>query len=347
MNAVGTRIGRWRKFMNPASPPGFLYIVREPMQEAGMPPAVRPSHPDRAAWMAHIRWQYDYLRRRTGWWDDDFVPYLNLMTGTEIFAEAFGCVVHRPADDMPFALACVSTPAQAAKLRVPELSTSTAARIFDMADELRREFGTEPLLRLADLQSPMDVTSLIWDKNTLYGAMLETPEAVKELSGKVKRFMTAFLDEWFRRYGTTVVAHYPDYVMERCVSFSVDEVGAVSPAMFDEFFADELNELSDRYGGLGVHCCANAKHQWGKFRRLRGLRFVNIGVWSDIREVAAAFPSVLHWHNWRPEGPVETWGEKLPPDTRIVLEVWAPGRAQAADLAGRLAALRQELSPGF
>lgn len=345
-NAVETRKTRWRRFMRPDAPAGFLYIIREPMQEDGMPPVVRPSSPDRKAWMAHIRWQYDYIRRRTEWWDDDLVPYINMITGTEIFAEAFGSPVHRPDNDMPFALPCVATAAQAAKLKISELSTSTAARVFEMADELRREFGPEPVMRLADLQSPMDVASLIWDKNTLYGAMLETPEAVKELSEKVKRFMIAFLDEWFRRYGTSVIAHWPEYYMEKCISFSVDEVGAVSPAMFDRFFADELNELSARYGGIGVHCCAFARHQWGKFRDLKGLRLMNLSKWSTIEEVTSFFPSVVHWHNWVPEGPIERWGEQIPPKAKLVFEVPVPDRAKAVEAAAKLTALRERLYPG-
>ena len=36
------------------------------------------------------------------WLNDDRIPYLDMTTGTEIFAETFGCKFHRPIDDMPF-----------------------------------------------------------------------------------------------------------------------------------------------------------------------------------------------------------------------------------------------------
>jgi len=326
---------RWRNIMRPDAPPGFVFVIREPA-EPGAPAPVLPNPENRAKWLDLIRWTCDYQIRRMKDFDDDLVPHLNMITGTEIFAEAFGCPVHRPADNMPFALPAVSCAEAADRLRVPELSSSTLAPVFGMADKLRAEFGPAAVFRLPDLQSPMDVASLIWDKNTLYNAMLEEPESVKELAGKVKSFMTSFLDEWFRRYGTSCVAHYPDYYMEKCVSFSVDEVGAVSNAMFDLFFRDELNDLSRRYGGLGVHCCADARHQWEKFRALEGLRLMNIGLFGTIGGVTEAFPSVVHWHNWRPDGPVDSWGDRLPRKARLVLEVYPPDRAQGVAMAAGL-----------
>ena len=75
--------------------------------------------------------------------DDDRVPYLSNVTGTEIFAEAFGCKVHRPEDNMPFALPLVRSAAEADKITVPDLSTSSLAYLFDIADELYRRGGPQ------------------------------------------------------------------------------------------------------------------------------------------------------------------------------------------------------------
>lgn len=57
------------------------------------------------------------------------------------------------------------------------------------------------MLCLPDVQTPMDIAALIWDKNYFFAAMIEEPEAVKELAHKVSRLYFAFFDEWFRRYG--------------------------------------------------------------------------------------------------------------------------------------------------
>ena len=98
--------------------------------------------------------------------------------------------------------------------------------------------------------------------------MVEEPEAVKELCCKTHELLTSFLDEWFRRYGKTFIAHHPDYYMPYGVTLSEDEAGSVSPEMFEEFFLPHLTALSERYGQIGIHCCANAMHQWENFKKI-------------------------------------------------------------------------------
>ena len=96
---------------------------------------------------------------------------------------------------------------------------------------------------------------------------MESPQAVKELADKVKQLLTAFLDEWFRRYGREHIAHHPDYFMDGGWTVSEDEAGVVNQEMFAEFFLPELNALSDRYGGIGIHCCANSRRATCKTSR--------------------------------------------------------------------------------
>jgi hypothetical protein len=144
-------------------------------------------------------------------------------------------------------------------------------------------------MRLIDVQSPMDIAALVWDKNTFYTALLETPKAVQELAHRVKEILTTFLDRWFTRYGRAFMAHYPQYFMADGLTLSEDEVGSVSPKLFQELFLPELAELSARYGGLGMHCCANARHQWEGFKQIPGLRLLNLNQPLSVCE--AAFPS--------------------------------------------------------
>lgn len=72
------------------------------------------------------------------------------------------------------------------------------------------------------------------------------------------------------------IAHFPDYYMPHGLTLSADEVGGVSPAMFERFFLPELSSLSRRYTALGVHCCANARHQWEGFKRIPNLAMLNL-----------------------------------------------------------------------
>jgi hypothetical protein len=329
---------------------GFMFHVDFPAPEwEGRMPPMPPLWPDKVAERVERRWaEYEVMCRKARLVDDDRVPHIKNITGTEIFAEAFGCRVHRPADSNPFALPRVHTPAEADALAVPEVGASSLAYLFDIADELRRRGGPEAIMGPVDIQSPMDVVALIWDKSDLFVAMVEAPEAVKALAEKVRMLLVAFFDEWFRRYGTTFVAHYPGYVMHGGITASVDEVGSVSDEMFREFFRDELVALSQRFGGLGVHCCADARHQWGNFRDLAGLKLINHNV-PPTRKPAEYIPDSLRFYGgavaqmpigWTPDGPPETWPTQFPEGSRVVFEVPAKDAVEAASIAARLQEVR-------
>ena len=45
--------------------------------------------------------------------------------------------------------------------------------------------------------------------------------------------------------------------------------------MFEEFCLPSLADLSRRFGGLFVHCCAAADHQYAGFRKIPNLRGLN------------------------------------------------------------------------
>jgi hypothetical protein len=159
------------------------------------------------------------------------------------------------------------------------------------------------------------------------------------------------MDEWFRRYGTEYVAHYPDYFMSAGITLSEDEVGAVNGEIFDELFLPELVELSNHYGGLGIHCCADARHQWPHFRRVPGLRLLNFvnpptrkpedyirNAYPFFRDVCAQFH-----YGWLPEGAPETWPEKYFGGCRVVIDVTAGNLAAAQAQAEKLQAVRERL----
>lgn len=333
---------RWRRFLDPAdaAAPPFMFLVR--YQDAPLPRP--PLWPDRRQERIDWAWQsYQQQRQRAVWLRDDAVPCLPVSTGTEIFAEAFGCPVHRTPDQMPFALPRIRSAAEVAPLRVPELSHSSLAYLFAMADELQHRAGPDAVLRLIDIQSPMDIAALIWEKADFLASMIAAPEAVAELSAKARKLLTAFLDEWFQRYGARYVAHYPDYFMDGGITVSEDEVGAVSADMFAAFFRDELVALSTRYGGIGVHCCAHARHQWDHFKSLPGLRLLNLNQPHAVVAQAYAFfdANLAQMHyGYARQGPLASWPQQHPQGRRIVYEISVENREQALAAAEQFNAMR-------
>ncbi len=289
--------------------------------------------------------RYEFAQQRVDWavraWeaamgearhvDDDSVPSLSVITGTEIFAEAMGCPVHYPNDNNPFALPLVHSAAQASRLRAPRWQDTRLATLFDMADRMRSLAGPDALLRLPDIQSPLDIAALVWDKNSFYPALMEEPEAVHALIEQCKALLFSFLDDWFARYGAVYMSHYPDYVMQGGVTLSEDEIGVISPAMFREYALPTLTQMSERYGGLGMHCCADSERQWPNLLTVPGLRMLNLcRPIKSARESWGFFaPHVALYSFPGGEGPAPTWPAQYPRGAHAVLQFDVAGREDA------------------
>ncbi len=329
-SAIQSRKQRWLDLYNLSGPRRVAYLIRYAPE---LPPRPLP-FPDRVPERIEWIWQnYEYHLRRMDWLPDDTVPYLDMLTGTEIFAEAFGCRILYPVDNNPAPFPLIHSVAEADALRVPSLDTPAIRRVFEMADKLSRRAGPGALFRLVDMQCPLDVAAMMWDKLDFYPALVKHPEVVASLVEKITALQFSFLDEWYCRYGTEFVAHYPDYYMPCGVTLSVDEIGAVSGKMFLQYFLPHLNRFSERYGGLGIHCCAHARHQWEHLRKVKRLRLLNINNQGKMVEEAYSFFAdfVAQWNYDQspiPRGPLE-WMEEIPVDAHVVLDINVNSRAEA------------------
>jgi hypothetical protein len=241
-----------------------------------------------------FNWTLDKYHKQTDsleWLDDDRIPYVTPRTGTEIFAAAFGSPVAYPQDNMPFALPAIHGAAEMGKIKKPKLEDSPSLMgVFEFAQGLNRA-APGALIQLPDIQSPLDIAALVWEKADFFMAMYDEPEAVKDLIAMTQTLLTEFLDLWFAAFGRECIAHYPDYYMPWGITLSEDEIGSISPDLFREFSFQSLCDLSARYGGrIGIHCCANAKHQWPELKQIPGLVMLNL-VQPDhvIREASAYF----------------------------------------------------------
>jgi len=285
---LNTRVDRWKQLYDPNPEKKIVRFIISHPEPGGERVILNAANKQkRIDWAKRL---YEWQVRNAESYEDDSLPHLYPMTGTEIFAECFGCRIVYPDDNMPFALPLVFGSEEASELKTPKLEDTPLMILFDIMDELRRYAGDSALIRLPDVQCPMDVAALIWDKNEFFLAMIEAPEAVLELAAKVKMLQTEFLDEWFRRYGTKYIAHFPSYYMEGGITMSVDEIGCVSPEMFREFFAGEINSLSRRYGGVGIHSCADSINQWDNLRQVEGLRLLNLHRgWKQLKQAFGFF----------------------------------------------------------
>lgn len=209
---------------------------------------------------------------------DDRIPMLHASSGTEVFAAAYGSPVYRPADDMPFALPAVYDAPAADGLAEPDIFVGPLGEIFHLADRLVEECGTSYPVRICDIQSPFDIAALIWQKEAFFMALLETPRAVHRLLQKVTNTLVQFINEFKRRYPEVCLVHHPNLWMpaDWGICLSEDDIGSISVGCFEEFCLPYLQQLAMEFGGIGMHSCAAGQHQWPQFRRLPGLRYLNL-----------------------------------------------------------------------
>jgi hypothetical protein len=210
----------------------------------------------------------------------DDVPTARLMTGTHLYAHAFGSPIKVFEDSNPCALPFVTTAEEADGIQEPDIwSTPVLARVFELGRAVQAELGEDAYLGPCDVQSGFDTACLIWDKTHLYCALAD-PEgraAVMRLVEKCARVLKESLMALREEFPNLSPCHCPSVWAppEMPPWLSNDECGAVSTAMFEEFQLPELIELSRHFGGLGMHCCATAEHQFESFKKVPGFYAFN------------------------------------------------------------------------
>jgi len=304
-------------------------------------------YPDRPLeeWVDYGLKVYEARVKRLEALGDDSVPDVNPLTGTEVFAAAFGSPIYLPEGSRPHAMPVVATAEEADSLPEPDINAPPLERIFAYTERVHQKAGPEVPLRVPDIQSPFDIATLVWRKEELLVAMYDNPEAVKRLVDKCHRLLTSFLTEFKRRFPNCNLCHCP-YAWappELGCWLSEDEAGAMSTAMFEEFCLPSLVELSNTFGGLFVHCCATADHQYpslGKIPNLRGLNrvFQEPGPRPAIEAFSGQTVLLVAWYS------EETICEMLDmalPDTRFLFNM----PAQPLDEAKRTYERLRELCP--
>ena len=257
--------------------------------------------------------------------DDDSVPYIQNYTGTEIFAAAFGCDVHLYEKDPPCALPIATSAEEADRIDAPGLDARPLARVFEFCHLLRDRLGPEVPIGVPDIQSPFDIAAMIWRKEDLFVAMHEQRDAVKRLVAKCQALLVDFLNQFKRQFPECNLCHCPNAwaPTELGCWLSEDEAGSMSVEMFEEFCLPSLVELTEGFGGLFVHCCATADHQYGSFKKIPNLRGLNRvfqepGAGPAIKAFSGNTVLIVAWY---PEENVHDMLRMAQPDTRFLFNM--------------------------
>jgi hypothetical protein len=271
--------------------------------------------------------------------DDDAVPFAHLSTGTHLYAVCFGAIPHFYPDNSPYAEPCVFSAADADRILDPKLENCRPLmRVLELAAAVRRELGPEVTLGPPDMQTGFDTACILWDKSDLFCSMVEAPDAVKRLAGKCARLLRDFITLYRREFPNTTFGHCPPtWTPPECGPWvSNDECGSMSQEMFREFCLPELIELSNTFGGVGMHCCANAQHQFPLFLRIPNFYAFNrvpTGVgWEkdNAMEVLGGPNGPVMVPGWVSTDVIDVILRKSPPGTRFIFNSAAMADIESA-----------------
>jgi len=262
---------------------------------------------------------------------DHSVPIAQLTTGTHLYAAAFGCPVHEYEDSNPAAMPIVANAAEANQVREPNLwKCRGLCRVFELAEAVQKELGPDVLLGPPDLQTGFDTAALIWDKSDFYLAMLTEPGAVHCLARKCAHLLRTFLQALREHFPRMVPGHCPRAYVPPDLGWWVsnDECGAFSTALFEEFCLPELIELSEAFGSVGMHCCADAEHQFEAFKQIPNFyafnRVPGKQGWKSLLEHFNGPDSPVHVLGWVEPQQVRRLVEEAAPGTRFIFVHAAP-----------------------
>jgi len=256
---------------------GHAIIMDPEPQPAPGPGDYAVSDLPQSVWLDRILRDYEAQLTLLERAQHDAVPYVRLTTGTELFAAAFGCPVHIYADSPAAARPIAFSAEEADLLTEPSLTATPLERVFEMARMVRRRVGPDVAIGVPDIQSAYDIAALIWNKEDFFIASVQEPSAVRRLVQKCQNLLMHFFNAFIAEFPECNLCHCPNAWAppDLGVWLSEDEAGSLSVGMFEEFCLPHLNELSDTFGGLFMHCCATADHQYRSFKKIRRLRGLN------------------------------------------------------------------------
>ncbi len=300
-------------------------------------------------WVAWAVRNYEIMREWHEALDDDSVPYVPLTTTTGIFAAAFGCPLQEFEGSLAAARPIVFSPQEADRLPEPDVDAPPLDRFFELALLVREQVGPEVPISVPDIQSPFDIAALIWNKEHFYEALVEHPDAVWRLVEKCHRLLKNFLQECRRRLGEVNFCHYPIAWAppELGCWLSEDEAGCISAPMFERLCLPFLVDLSKTFGGLFMHCCAYADHQYSNFLKIPNLRGLNrIFSASDRRLTIETFSGrTVLMVAGADEAEVDQLRSMALPTTRFLFNLSAPNLEAAKQLLERVGERWQNKSP--
>ncbi len=310
-----------------ASGPQLAILIHTPLEHDHIDPwdytlSDRPV----TDWVGPLLSKYEAELKRLDELPDDKAPYIDLCRNTGIFPAAFGCELHTyDGGGAAAARPCVFSSEDLKLLPKPSLDAPTLRRTLELAEALVERAGPDIAISVPDIQSSFGIAAIIWEKSSMMISMMTEPEAIKDLVAQTHELLKLFLLEFKRIVPNCSMCHCPSMWVpaELGCHLSEDEIGIISLDMFEEFCLPHLIDLSETFGGLWMHCCADADHQYVGIAKIPNLRGLNRKFHQGARPCIDMFSdSALFSMGCTPEEELMEMLDMALPQSRFLFEFY-------------------------
>jgi len=224
--------------------------------------------------------------------NDDLVPYFMPWFGTGVLASGFGCEIYIApgrGNDPAVASPCVTSPADAARLKMPDpYKDGWMPRVLDAIDYALASSDLPP--GLTDMQGPLDTLGLMCGQAQLYKWMYQEPKMVHELFELVTEAFIEWVKVQKRHIGEPLDQSHGLQGVGWSTGIGIwesdDDLVLLDPGLYREFVVPYVSRIFDAFGGGSVHFCGNGYHHLDNLLRISNLRVVNHSPMGAFKEFA-------------------------------------------------------------
>jgi len=129
-----------------------------------------------------------------------------------------------------------------------------------------------------DMQGPVNLAILVMDANEFFPGMYTEPESVHKLLGLCKDVILNVLDAYRKEFGDFFVPVTWPYIWfpdGKGVTLTQDSLPFLSPELYQKFELPYVKEISEKNGGIFVHCCGQFEHNLEVMREIPYLKGID------------------------------------------------------------------------
>jgi hypothetical protein len=161
---------------------------------------------------------------------------------------------------------------------VPIKNTPCGRHTLEMISYFMEKTGGILPISLCDMQSPLNVICNMVDSTSIYLAMMDDPEDVRNLLDRVADLILDFTAEQQALIGEAMVRPGHGFPSARAfpsVGLSDDNIVMLSCEMYSEIAAPSFNRIGSALGGSTFHSCGNWADKIGAVKKLGNLFMVD------------------------------------------------------------------------